>query len=87
MRINWKVRLKNRQFWLQIVPAALLLAQVAAAPFGYEWDFVVLNEQLAAIVNAAFSVLTILGVVVDPTTEGVGDSERAMAYDRPSQGE
>lgn len=84
MRVNWKVRLRNRHFWLQIVPALLLLAQVAAAPFGYAWDFVVLNEQVAAIVNAAFSVLTILGVVADPTTEGLGDSERAMGYERPA---
>lgn len=81
--INWKVRARNKSFWLALIPAVLLLVQVCAAPFGYEWDFGVLNQQLAAIVNALFAVLTILGVTTDPTTPGVGDSERAMTYDKP----
>lgn len=82
--INWKVRLRNRAFWLALIPAVLLLAQVCAAPFGYEWDFGVLNQQLAAIVNALFAVLAILGVVTDPTTEGVSDSYRALNYSEPA---
>lgn len=81
--INITTRIKNKTFWLTLIPAVLLLAQVCAAPFGYQWDFGILNEQLAAIVNALFAVLAILGVVVDPTTAGVGDSKRAMAYEKP----
>lgn len=81
--INFTARIKNKTFWLTLIPAVLLLVQVCAAPFGYQWDFGVLNEQLAAIVNALFAVLAILGVVVDPTTAGVGDSKRAMAYEKP----
>lgn len=73
MKIDWKKRIASKQFWLAIIPAVLLLVQVCAAPFDYQWDFGVLNEQLAAIVNAAFGVLAILGIVVDPTTPGVGD--------------
>ena len=42
-----------------------------------------LNEQLAAIINAAFAVLAILGIVTDPTTAGVGDSEQALTYKAP----
>ena len=83
MKINWKIRAKNKAFWLALIPAALLLVQVVAAPFGYSWDFAVLNQQLAAIVNAAFGVLSILGVVVDMTTAGLGDSERALGYSEP----
>lgn len=79
--INWQIRIKNKTFWLTLVPAVLLLVQAVSAPFGYTWDFVVLNEQLAAIINALFAVLAILGVVTDPTTKGVGDSERALMYD------
>lgn len=82
--INWKVRLKNKNFWLSLIPAVLLLIQVVAAPFGYKWDFGVLGQQLTAIVNAAFAVLAIVGVVADPTTEGVSDSLRAMNYDSPN---
>lgn len=81
--INVTVRMKNKAFWLAIVPAVLLLVQVCAAPFGYKWDFVVLNRQIADIINAAFAVLSILGVVTDPTTAGFSDSERAMSYTTP----
>ena len=51
MNINWKVRIRNKNFWLALIPALLLLVQVVAAPFGYKWDFGVLNQQLAAIIN------------------------------------
>lgn len=87
MNINWKVRFANKNFWLTFFPALFLLIQVCAAPFGYEWDFVVLNQQVANIVNAAFGVLAILGVVNDPTTAGVNDSARAMTYTEPSKGD
>lgn len=83
MNINWTVRLKNKTWWLAVVPAVLLLVQAVAAPFGYQWDFGVLNEQLAAIINAAFAVLALVGVVADPTTEGVSDSLQAMGYEHP----
>lgn len=83
MNINWKVRIKNKAWWLAMVPAVLILVQALAAPFGYQWDFGVLNEQLAAIINAAFAVLALVGVVADPTTEGVGDSLRALGYEHP----
>lgn len=83
MNINWTVRIKNKTWWLAVVPAVLLLVQAVAAPFGYQWDFGVLNEQLAAIINAAFAVLALVGVVADPTTEGVSDSLQAMGYEHP----
>lgn len=85
MKINWKVRVKNKMFWLSVVPAVLLLVQALAAPFGYKFDFGVLNQQLADIINAAFVVLAILGVVVDPTTTGVNDSTNALNYDQPKK--
>ncbi len=87
MNINWKVRFANKNFWLTFFPALFLLIQACAAPFGYEWDFVVLNQQVANIVNAVFGVLAILGVVNDPTTAGVNDSARAMTYTEPSKGD
>lgn len=82
--INFTARIKNKTFWLTLIPAVLLLVQVCAAPFGYQWDFGVLNEQLAAIINALFSVLAILGVVNDPTTAGFSDSKQAMTYEKPN---
>ena len=83
--INWKVRIKNKSFWLALIPAVLLLVQVVAAPFGYKWDFVVLNQQMADIINALFAVLAILGVVTDPTTAGISDSKQALTYETPKK--
>jgi phi LC3 family holin len=83
MKINWKVRIRNKNFWLALIPALLLLVQVVAAPFGYKWDFGVLNQQLAAIINAVFALLSILGVVNDPTTAGSSDSAQALTYEEP----
>ena len=85
MNINWKVRLLSVKFWLALVPAVLLLAQAVAAPFGYKWDFANLGTQLTGIVNAVFALLSILGVVTDPTTAGVGDSSQALTYDNPKK--
>ena len=85
MKINLLVRLKNKAFWLSIIPALLLVVQTVASLFGYQWDFVVLNQQIAAIITAVFAVLTVLGVVVDPTTAGLSDSNRAMCYSVPNK--
>lgn len=83
MNINWKVRFSNKQFWLSLIPALLLLIQVVAAVFGYTLDLGDLGNRLLAVVNALFAVLAILGIVTDPTTTGVGDSDRAMTYNKP----
>lgn len=37
-KINWKVRIKNKAFWLALIPAVLLLIQVIASVFGYTLD-------------------------------------------------
>ena len=73
--MNWKTRIKNKTFWLALVPAILLLAQVIAVPFGYKFNIDQINKQLLDIINAAFGVLTIIGVVADPTTAGITDKE------------
>ncbi len=80
MNINWKVRIKNETFWLTIIPATLLLVQVVAAVFGFTLDLGNLGDKLLDVVNAVFVILTILGVVNDPTTKGVSDSRQAMTY-------
>ena len=85
MKINLLVRIKNKAFWLALIPALLLVVQAVAALFGYRWDFVVLNQQIAAVINAVFAVLAILGVVTDPTTAGMTDSDRAMTYEKPKE--
>ena len=80
MNINWIVRLKNKSFWLSFIPAVLLLIQAVAAVFGFTLDFGPLGDQLLEVVNVIFIILSLLGVVTDPTTSGLGDSKQALTY-------
>lgn len=85
MKINWTVRIKNKTFWVALIPAVLLLVQVVAAVFGYALNLGELGNKLLDVVNALFGVLAILGVVTDPTTSGVSDSEQALTYTEPKK--
>lgn len=81
MKINLKVRFKNPVFWLTVIPAAVtfiytVLGAVGVVP-------AISQDMIVNIVTALVSALTTLGVLVDPTTKGVGDSERALGYDTP----
>lgn len=83
--INWRVRIKNRNFWITLIPAILLLVQVIAAVFNYTLDLGQLGTKLLEVVNALFAVLAILGIVTDPTTAGIRDSKQAMTYVKPKE--
>lgn len=79
MKINWKIRLKNKT-WLAGVLALLvtfvydLLGMLGvAAPVEQGW---VMN-----LIQTVLTMLAMLGVVIDPTTPGAGDSDRAMTYE------
>ena len=84
-KINWTVRIKNKAFWVALIPALLLLVQVVAAVFGFMLDLGDLGSKLLAVVNAIFAVLAILGIVTDHTTAGVGDSRQALTYTEPKK--
>ncbi len=83
MIVNWKVRVRNKNFWLALIPAVLLLVQVVAGVFNFTLDLGELGNKLIAVVNALFAVLSIIGVVNDPTTAGFNDSKLAMTYEEP----
>ena len=83
MGINWKVRLKNKTFWLAIIPAVLLLVQQIVGLFGLVIDFTPLQNQLVTIIGTVFSILAILGIIVDPTTKGISDSKQVLTYTEP----
>ena len=84
MKINLKVRFKNPVFWLTVIPAVITFVYTVLGAF----DVVPALSQdvVVNIITALISALTTIGVLVDPTTKGVGDSERALGYDRPSDG-
>lgn len=86
MQINWKVRFKNKRFWLAAIPALLLVIQAVASVFGFSIDLGDLGNKLLAVVNAVFSLLAIIGVVNDPTTDTFSDSGLALTYDEPKGG-
>lgn len=81
--INWEVRIKNKTFWVALIPSLLLLIQQVCGVFGVTLDFGELQAQLVAIVGTVFTLLAILGIVADPTTVGVTDSIQALGYDEP----
>lgn len=78
MKINWKIRLQSKVFVISLLGLIFLLAQQVLAVFGINWDYTVINDQLTQVINTIFLILALVGVVKDPTTEGISDSENAM---------
>ena len=83
MNINWTVRIKNKAFWVAFIPAVLLLAKQICALLGVDLDVAGLSEQLIDIVSTVFVLLALVGIVNDPTTKTLSDSENAMTYTEP----
>lgn len=83
MKINWSVRVRNKTFWLAVIPAALLLLQAVGEALGFPLELGDLGDKLLGVVNALFALLALLGVVNDPTTQGTGDSQQALGYQVP----
>lgn len=84
-KINWTVRLKNKNFWLALVPAIALLLQAAGDIFGLKLELGVTIDKILVFINVLFALLVLVGVVNDPTTAGLGDSQRALNYDEPKK--
>lgn len=84
-KINWKVRLKNKNFWLALVPALALLAQAFANIFNFKLEFGETVDKILVFINVLFAFLVLIGVVNDPTTAGLTDSTRALEYHEPSE--
>jgi len=84
-KINWKVRIKNKNFWLALVPALALLAQAFANIFNFKLEFGDTVDKILVFNNVLFAFLVLVGVVNDPTTAGLTDSTRALEYHEPSE--
>lgn len=80
MKINWKVRLHHKPFLVGAFSLLLLLIQQIAALFGF--DTTIYNEQVTDIFNTVLALFVLFGVVSDPTTPGLNDSERALKYNK-----
>jgi phi LC3 family holin len=84
-KINWKVRVLNKTFWLTLVPALALLLQTFLAVFNIRLELGETIDKLLVFINALFGVFIIVGIVNDPTTAGFSDSERALTYTEPNE--
>ena len=71
-KINWRVRLRNKTFWLTLVPLLVLLSQ----QLGLNW----VPKNWESIFGTVMAILTVVGIINDPTTVGVKDSEQALNY-------
>ena len=82
MKINWKVRLKQPAFWIATIPVAITFAYSILALA----DIVptVTEERIQNLFLTVVTILAQLGIIIDPTTKGICDSERAMKYDKPN---
>ncbi len=90
MKINWKVRMKNPVFWAQLATAIVL---PILAYLGLQWSdmtsWAALGEILVqAVKNPVILVsvvVSVWGIVNDPTTAGLSDSKKAMGYQSPKK--
>lgn len=83
--INWKVRFRNKAFWLAFIPAVIMVVKTFGHALGFELDLTTVNADLSACVDAVFMLLAVIGIVVDPTTDGIYDSYQALTYDEPKK--
>lgn len=83
MKINWKVRLRNKPFWVSLIALLLVLANHISSIFGY--DITIYNEQITALSETILAILGLLGIIIDPTTNGLNDSEQALKYIKPKE--
>ena len=74
--INFKLRLQNKTTLIALISAIFLMLQ----QFGLN-----IPSNIQEGVNTLVVILVILGIVTDPTTKGVGDSERALNYNEPRE--
>ena len=81
MNINWKLRFQNKTTLTAIILALVALVYQVLGLF----DVVpkISQDDLTTVIGMVINLLCLLGIVVDPTTDGVSDSARALTYDTP----
>ena len=79
--MNWKVRFKNK-VWLGLF-FSLIVGFIFNILRLFEVDPSITENTILNVVDQLLTFLGLIGVIVDPTTAGVGDSKRAMTYEEP----
>lgn len=81
--MNLKLRLKNKTVLIAVIAAAVALIYTVLGFFGITPG--ISEDEIKNAFGILIELLVLLGVVVDPTTEGVGDSAEAMCYEEPKK--
>lgn len=81
MKINWKVRVKQPAFWIATIPVMITFTYSVLAFAGFTPS--ITQDTVQNLFIALVALLAQFGIIVDPTTKGVNDSDRAMTYDKP----
>ena len=81
MKLNWKVRFKNK-VWLGSF-LSLIVGFVYSMLALFDVFPEVTQSLVLQLLNQVLTFLGLIGVIVDPTTAGIGDSDRAMSYSQP----
>lgn len=81
MNINWKLRFQNKTTLTAIILALVALVYQVLGLFGVVPK--ISQDELTTVIGMVINLLCLLGIVVDPTTDGVSDSARALTYDEP----
>lgn len=86
LKMNIPVRMQNIWFWIGLAGTILTAMNVSPEMFT-SWELVA--QELVALFNNPFRLgcvaIAVVGVFVDPTTSGIGDSTRALSYNKPSK--
>lgn len=77
MNINWKLRLQHKSFWVALIGLLVILSQQLGIKF--------LPDNIADITNTILAIGVLVGVITDPTTAGLDDSNQALGYEKPKE--
>lgn len=83
MNINWKVRLRSGPFWVGLISLVLTFVYTVLNMAGVipQID----QKQIMDVIVMLLQILAFIGVLTDPTTKGLSDSEQAMTYQKPKE--
>lgn len=77
-KINWKLRLQRKSFWVALIGLVAILSQQLGIKF--------LPDNVADITNTILAIGVLVGIINDPTTAGLTDSNQALDYTEPKEG-
>ncbi|WP_048627221.1 phage holin [Listeria ivanovii] len=84
MKINWVVRFKNPVWVIALLGGLFLIIQSVQYIFGVDWDY---NDLMNRLITVITSIFALIGIIQDPTTANLNDSERVQKYIEPRKDE